>query len=352
MLRILVWAVLILLGLVGVLILSTAVIQVRRDHQNRHRIACYKDWETRLEDHLFRPGQSKSSFGNIPWKDRWLFRDFLSRYQPTLAGAEFEVIRQLYLGLGIHASLPRRLRSPHPKTRAKAALEIATFQLEAYLDGVVPLTEDAVPFVAYTAAKALGSSRDLRYAKPVMAWVLREDRYQRDRLLQVVEAFGPALLPWLEQHLKPPSEQPEAWIIYARLAESHRNQGSQARLLDLLDAPLLDLQAAAIKALTALGDPSVYDRVHVLARHESWVLRAVVALGLGILGGTEAIPILLGLMADPVFEVRRNAGQSLAGLGGAGQEALAWMAEDPNTDPFARDMARERLEWVHERGHQ
>jgi hypothetical protein len=59
----------------------------------------------------------------------------------------------------------------------------------------------------------------------------------------------------------------------------------------------------------------------------------------------------LPLTADPVYEVRRNAAQGLADLGHAGIGALAWLADDPEADRFARDIARERLEWAQERGH-
>ena len=57
-------------------------------------------------------------------------------------------------------------------------------------------------------------------------------------------------------------------------------------------------------------------------------------------------------MPDQVYEVRRNAAQGLADLGHAGISALTWVAGDAAADRFARDIARERLEWADERGHQ
>ena len=71
-----------------------------------------------------------------------------------------------------------------------------------------------------------------------------------------------------------------------------------------------------------------------------------------MLGGPSAIPNLLSLMTDQVYEVRRNAAQGLADLGHAGISALTWVAGDVTADRFARDIARERLEWTDERGHQ
>ena len=170
-------------------------------------------------------GYEHGSFGHIARRDRWLFRDFLARYQSTLAGQESEVLRQLYLSLDIHTSLPERLRSKNPRARAKAAQEIGAFyldapsqhdpppvlqrpwrwkpgqRLEGTLDLVLPLLEDPVPWVAYTAAVAISRSRDLQYAAPVLAWVMREDSYQRERLLRVLEGFGPDLLSWMKENL-------------------------------------------------------------------------------------------------------------------------------------------------------
>lgn len=360
---------------VTLLMLTGAALQIHRDRQNRHRIDRYQAWERQLTDYLFKGGYERGSFGTIPERDRWLFRTFLARYQTTLAGQEAQVLRQLYLGLGIHASLPQRLRSRNARVRALAAQEVATFRLgepltedpppvagrpwrwkpgqrpEGLLDQVLPLLDDPAPYVAHAAARALTRSRDLRYASPVLAWVMREEQYQRERLLRVLEGFGPGLLPWMEANLEPADRRPEPWILFALLAGSHRHQEAQPRLLQLLRIPQVDLCASALKALAALSDPSTYPEVLPFASHEAWEIRAQAARALGILGGPGAVPVLLPLTTDRVFEVRRNAAQSLVDLGHAGVSALTWLAEDPSADRFARDIARERLEWADERGH-
>jgi hypothetical protein len=285
-------------------------------------------------------------------RDQPLFQKFLARYHPTLAGQEAEALRGLYLGLGLHASLPKRLQHRLPTVRAQAAHEVGIFRMWEHLDLVVPLLNDPIPYVTHLAAQALTSSGDLHYAQPVVDWVLREERYQRERLLRVLEGFGPDLLPWLEVHLDTPDLAPEPWILFALLAGSHRHRESEPRLLELLHAPQVDVQASALKALAALADPLTYSKVEPLAKHEAWPIRAQAAKALGLIGGPDAIPSLIELTTDPVYEVRRNAAQGLADLGHAGTSALTWLAEDPTADPFARDIARERLEWADERGHQ
>ena len=351
-LQLLVWGTVVLGSLVTALILLGTAIQFRRDRLNRHRIARYQAWEDDLAVYLFSGDGVPRRFPTIAKEDRRLFQKFLTRYHATLAGQEAEALRDLYLGLGVHPSLPRRLRHRLPSVRAQAAQEVGIFRLTEHLEAVVPLLDDPVPYVTHLAAQALTRSGDLRYAQAVVVWALREERYQRERLLRVLEGFGPGLLPWLELNLDPPETAPEPWILYALLAGSHRHRDSEPRLLELIRTPQVDLQASALKALAALGDPLTYPAVVPLAGHEAWQVRAQAAKALGLIGGPDAIPALIPLTSDPVYEVRRNAAQGMADLGHAGTSALTWLAEDPTADRFARDIARERLEWADERGHQ
>jgi HEAT repeat protein len=350
-LQFLVWGTLILGSLVAGLVLAGAVIQFNHDRQNRHRIACFQAWERELSIYLF-GGDEHRAFPKVADRDRGLFQKFLARYHATLAGQEAEALKDLYLGLGVADSLPRRLKHRLASVRAQAAQEIGAFRLETCLDAVVPLLDDPVPYVTHLAAQALTRSGDLAYARPVLDWVLSEERYQRERLLRVLEGFGPGLLPWLEEHLDPPEAAPEPWILFALLAGSHRHRESEAQLLTLIHTPHVDIQASALKALGAIADPETYAAVEPLAQHEAWPVRAQAAKALGLIGGPDAIPALIQLTSDPVYEVRRNAAQGLADIGHAGTAALTWLAEDPKADRFARDIARERLEWADERGHQ
>lgn len=351
-LQILVWGTLLLGSLVTALVLLGAAIQFQRDRQNRHRIKRYQAWEHALATYLFSGSDSPGPFPQIAKRDRGLFEKFLARYHATLAGQEAEALRDLYLGLNLHESLPRRLKHRLATIRAQAAQEIGAFRLMDYLEQTVPLLHDPIPYVTHVAAQALTRNGGLRYARPVLDWVLREEHYQRERLLRVLEGFGPDLLPWLETNLEPPETVPDPWILFALLAGSHRHRESEPRLLELLSLPNLDIQASALKALGALGDPRTFLRVESLTRHEAWLIRAQAAKALGLISGPDAIPTLIELTSDPVYEVRRNAAQGMADLGHAGTSALTWIAEDPTADRFSRDIALERLEWAEERGHQ
>ena len=351
--RILIGGTLALGLLLTCLVLMGAVIQYRCDKQNRHRIALYQVWEKDLAAFLFNASGTARPFPEIAVGDQFIFEKFLARYYATLAGQEAEALRELYLGLGVvHDSLPGRLKHRKANVRAQAAQEVRIFHLDDQLEAVLPLLNDPVPYVTHLAAQALTRSGNLRYAQPVLDWVLREEQYQRERLLRVLEGFGPELLPWMKVHLVSPNQYPEPWILYVMLVGAHRHSESQPRLLWLLEVPHLNLRVSVLKALIVLADPTVYARVLPFASSPAWEIRAQAARALGVLGGPSAIPKLLSLMADQVYEVRRNAAQGLADLGHAGISALTWVAGDAAADRFARDIARERLEWADERGHQ
>lgn len=338
-----------LIAVVGSVVLSGAIMQFRRDRQNRHRIRRYQAWEVGLSSYLF--GAEPRHFPPIARKDANLFRTFLARYLPTVGGAEAESLRALYLNLHLQESLPKRLRHRRAVIRAEAIEEVDNFHLTQHLDAVAPLIDDPVPYVAHLAAYALAHSQDLHFAETVVTWARKEEQYQQDRILRILEGFGPNLLPWLEEHLPAPEFDPEPWILFCLLAVSQRHQASRERLLALSRHPMLELQTAAIRALGALGDPETYEAVQDLAQHPAWPVRVQVAKVLGLIAGPMALPHLLKLLGDPVYEVRRNAAEAMMAIGNPGVQALQQVLANPLEDRFARDMARERLEWTEERGH-
>ena len=351
LLHLLLWATVILAALLLILVLLGGIYQYGRDRANRHRIACYQAWEEDLATYLFGGGHERGLFPAVPRRDRILFQRFLSRYQATLAGQEAALLRRIYREQGGVDTLPRRLKHPSDGVRAEAILEISAFQVNEYLDVLFPLLKDPTPYVAQLAAQALAHSQQRRFAAPVMDWVLTQDRYQQERLLRILEGFGPQLLSWMVEHPPTTQEAPEFWILYASLAATHRTFESLPTLQILLQATDIDLLATTLRALAAIAIPQTYEQVKGFAHHEAWPVRAQAARAMGLLGGPIAIGELLPLLTDPVYEVRRNAAQGLADMGHAGTSALEWTAADPEADRFACDIARERLEWSSERGH-
>lgn len=329
------------------LVLSAGVLLQRRQARaNLHRIDCMKRWEEAIIDYFYGSGRT-TAFQGLPAKERPLFVTFLLRLLAAVAGPEGEAVRALYLDLDLAANLDQRLVSRNTNRRALAAMEVGSFKLAEHYPALVRLLKDPSAHVAHAAAKGLAGSGDLAYAKDVLTWVVTQEVYQRDRLLSILDGFGAEFLPWLENCLEE-QDSPDSTeaLIFALLAASSRNLEDTACLQRLLRHGSMEIQAAALKALGAIGNPDALGTVLPFAGHPSWALRAQAAKAIGALAGVAGLGILLDLMADRVYEVRRNASQALADAGPAGIQALEFLLTYPEGDPFARDLARERLQAI------
>lgn len=333
-----------------VLVLGTAFLQVQVDRRNRRRIAAYQAWEEVLPDILFRGAEIPDALRPRQRLEREFLRTFLQRFRATIGGPEGQRLSDIYRAAGLDRDLPRRLGSPWPRIRGQAALEVQVFACHEHLPRVVELLHDPAPFVAYAAARALARSGQPSRVGPVVDWVLREEILQHERLAALLEDFGPSFLDWLEPRLSPPPGSARGWRLFALLAVKHKPHDRLPVLIGLLAHPVLDVQVAALKALTALGHPEALPAIRPFITASEPVLRIHAAAALGALGGLGAVPDLMGLLADPAYEVRRTASMALHQVGSGGLSALAWVADDAEADPFARDMARERLEWAELRG--
>jgi HEAT repeat protein len=348
--RALAWSTAALVAALLALLAATALLQFRADRRNARRIANLKRWEAALPGYAFGEGEIPAVFTQVDRRDWDNLRDFLGRALALVGGVEGERIKWIFFAAGLQKDVPERLRSGSSRERAGAVTEVGTYALTNHLQELVPLLRDPVPFVSHAAARTLAQSRDLSFAGPVVEWVFSQDQYQQERLVALLECFGPALLPWLESLLRDQPCPPSGWRLFALLVSGHNHHESLPVLLELLGSPMLEVRSAAIGALQTIGDPVAFPSVLPFARHAEPLLRMQAARSLGILGGPQAIPELCRLLADAAYDVRRHASHSLANLGRPGIAVLKDMAADPTGDPFARDMAVERLEWVQQRG--
>jgi HEAT repeat protein len=351
LLVLLLWTLGVLASQLLLMMLVGAWLQMRRDRWNRMRIACHQKWENDIISYLYGGDRETLPFGILGKTERKFFIPFLLRVLGTLAGSEGDAVRALYHRMGLYQGLEKRLWSRQPKIRALAALEVGSFQVEAHFGRLLELLQDPAPHVGHAAARGLGNTQRGEYFGPLMQWVLDQEVFQQERLLWILESLGADFMRWLEARMDAEREPDlREWMIYALLAASTRRVEEPSRLIAMLDVRDLDVEAAAIKALGSLGHPEALPFVMPATRHPSWFIRGQAAKAVGVLAGPSGIPRLLDLICDPVFEVRRNAALALSHLGPAGVEALRYLAEDPDADPFARDLAIERLQWIRPMG--
>ncbi len=344
--RLLLWSTMALSGVVGLLIAYASLVQVQADHHNDQRIASFRRWEASVPRFIFGQGPPPERLLAMGELERHHFLMFLQRLQVSLGGPDAARLTELYFLANLDRGVEQRLANRRPRVRALAAMEVWGFGLWRLLPQVLPLLDDPHPYVAFSAARALARSRNLEVAPALLHWVLGQDHFQRERVMVTLEQFGAELLPWMQDFLLPPSMDPDGWTLYALLAGSHRHADSLHILLGLLDSEVLDLKCSAIKSLQSLGDPLAFAKVAELSEDAQEAVRLRATVALAPLGGKAALPLLKARLTDRVFEIRRHAGLGLASLGEEGAGVLAEVASDVEADPYARDMAAERLEWL------
>lgn len=341
----LLWGTLCLACLVLLLIILSALLQSHADKVNKRRIARFQAWEEALPAYLYQNESSAETFGSIAPRDRFFFQTFLRRYHSTLGGEDAKKLGVLYRELGLDQDLPRRLAHGRASTRAIAAMEVAAFKCTEHIGQMAGLLDDPKPFVTLAAARALSDLGQIHYAPRVFSWVLHQEDYQQDRLLEILEDFGTPLLRWLEDNLGPASTHPAQWRFYALLVAGIGDDLALPTLRRLLTEPNVELQAAVLKAMRSVGDPRVWEEIQPFCFSEAAPLRLLAARAAGSFRQSPTLFILADLLKDPVYEVRHEAALALAAMGNVGWEMLLWVAKDGKADPFARDTAREQLEW-------
>lgn len=351
------WLMTALLASIGALTLAfliTIVIstlkQIRSDKLDSARIRAFQEWEKTIPPCVFGAKVSLPNFRNLDEHHQEWLRDFLRRFRKAIGGNESRKLTEIYQAAGLDRQLKSRLESKSDRKRSTAAVEVWAFEQFRLLPETAELLQDPVPYVAHAAARTLSKSGNMVYAQRVVDWVANQDLYQQERLISILEGFGPELIKWLEARLPEPPQMTTFWRIYALLVATHRVQGSLNRLLQLTRHPDRDVVIAALKGLGALGNTTAYPEVAVFLKSKDSLLRMHATRILDAVGSMSALPDLLTSLSDTNFEVRRHASQAMVRIGEGGVSALRWVKDDPTADPFARDMATERLEWIESKG--
>ena len=198
--------------------------------------------------------------------------------------------------------------------------------------------------VRLSAARSLAQHRDLR----ALRWLIERPgtlaRRPLPALVGLLRAFGPAaramLIAALERGLGDVRFECASMDVLG-LARCRSARGCQTTRLQ---SPQLELRVAAARALGRLGMGEAIPVLVMALADESWPVRAMAAQALGRLSASPAVEALAACVSDRSWWVRHHAAYALAAIGGEGRDALCDLAAR-SEDPFAREMAKEALEY-------
>ena len=281
---------------------------------------------------LFHPdveaAQAADRLGRAP---RNLLLDMVQRLASDLNGDADQRLRNFVLTAGLTPTIRRRLRSrswrrraqgaalgsllpdgdplrtvllddPHPVVRARAAEGLNESDAVACVDRLIELLDDGVPAVRFAAQQALLRS-GARVVPALEQYLSRGDGPGIVWALEIATNLpDPRLIPAVRRHLESP--------------DPRRRAGATEAIVPWLE------DASILVDLFTDPDPDV---------------RATAARAAGIAQAEQLAAHIGRLLCDSVWNVRQQAGLTLATMGPAGLMTLRVHLEDP--DPYARDMA-------------
>jgi len=198
--------------------------------------------------------------------------------------------------------------------------------------------------VRLAAARALARHRDLR----ALHWLLAHPGSLAHRplpaLAGLLRAFGPAGRAPLITALERGVGDTRLECAMIDVLGTTRCRSARGSVTTRLGSPLLELRVASARALGRLGMGEAIPVLVMALGDEAWPVRAMAAQALGRLSAAPAVEALAARVGDRAWWVRRHAAYALAAIGGDGRDALCELAARA-ADPYAREMAREALEF-------
>jgi HEAT repeat protein len=234
----------------------------------------------------------------------------------------------------------RSHRSDTDKWRRLAALRILSLSgSKIAKPELARALHDKDPDVIGGAVAILGGRDDAESAR-MLVNALREGRYSRSRIAAQLDAFRTPITDLLRPLLDDPDPGVRQWgaTLLGRYADPEIELELATLIVDddpqVRSAVIKSLSAnssrlAAPAAVTALGDPIWFVRVHA-------------ARALGRLGKAELAPEIVALLADPQWWVRSAAKESLQELGPRAEPAVLHALK--SDDVFVRNGAAEVLQ--------
>ncbi len=246
---------------------------------------------------------------------------------------------------GVVDTLHARLRSLSPGVRLAAAEALGDFvddEVAGWLDTAL---DDATSPVRLAAAIALaGADR----APPLRRLVDRLELGSADSSRLIIRLFADRAAAHPEEvaALLTDAAVPDLAKTYAAEAlAAQGNYDAVPAIVDLVRDPETSavLLPGYLAVLGRLAHPAATPAVEHGLNHDDWQVRAAAAEAAGRVRMTASVARLEALLGDEHWLVRRQAGEALAALGRAGEEALeraAVIAEGPAREAATIELAQ------------
>ena len=245
---------------------------------------------------------------------------------PHLRGDAQQRARALLEAHGVARRALRRVRSRRVVTRCRGLATLGSLGAAEHVAVVAQHLDDPSRLVRRVAVRALGGLSAHGVSDGILDVVARDPEAIADAataLDQIGEDAVPRLRAHLTAALAHPVEGDQVGPLVARALGRLQDLDSVPDLAEAaLTAPLA-LRLGAIDALGSIESAVSADTLlRLLDAGEPW-MKGAAARALGRLGTPQAIPDLLGVVADGDPIAARRAADALLAIGAQGRDALA-----------------------------
>ena len=233
----------------------------------------------------------------------------------------------------------RMLLSRNDAERLKAATVLPyIMQKDRIEEPLINSLKDKALEVRLAVARSLGVIKATRAIKSIIDNLALEGDWPITRVIEAINAMGPASVSPLITYLQSEETIPAARVIAIAVLGTQKDPASVPIILEHLSSDSLEVQIQCAKSLGLIGGQDVVAPLITLIKSSPWELRSASAIALGQIKDQLSIPELIHALSDATWWVRFNAANALYGMGQSGTNAL--LASLDGNDRFARDISK------------
>ena len=306
------------------LLFALYAVLVRLEHQRREardrRLT--KRWRDGLLRALVEPAAVAELHEVVEGRYRRHFVNFVLEHSRRVRGEEKETLRRIalpYLPL-----IADRAKHRDPEVRTRAIQTLGTLGLPSYSETLLEALDDPSPLVSMVAARYMARQDYPQLAGPILDHLERFEGWNRRFLSSMLASMGPEVSPLLRDVLGDRERDPwvRAAAADALLMQLDPKAGDVAvEVLEHEDDRAL--LAAVLALLAVIGRPDHATAVRARADAPDDLIRARALHALGVVGGRDALPLLLRGTHDDAPWVALAAARGLKEAGGLEELTVA-----------------------------
>jgi len=291
------WTVLGLAGIVVALLMIIPLAAAFYLHwRNGHRAALWasreKRWSPALMGYLFEEEPEDSIRSLVGPDEEVPFVEHVLKLSRNLRGEERERLDRL--ATSYLRPMVERCDHRDPEQRAKAVSILGELGMPQYRGELMVALEDRVPYVAFTAAKALLNNEPGQSVAAILGNLHRFEESSPFYLAGLLASAGIDTAPTLRDYLSTEQNGEELRAIAARALRIIRDPEAAELAAGILEGkPGLELSMACLEILAGVGRPEQAAAIRALFPLENAELLAKALAALGQIGGSEEDRVLI-----------------------------------------------------------